>query len=90
MSSFRLSIATPDGSRLNEEVAALFLRGTQGDLAVLPRHAPFVTTVRPGTVRVEREDGSEKRGQCRGGILSVRADGVSLLSSGFDWDEQPG
>lgn len=88
MSTFRLKIATPDGALMDDEVGALFLRGAQGDLAVLPRHAAFVTSIQPGAIRVENEDGTMRKGECNGGLLSVRADGTTILASSFKWTEE--
>ncbi len=86
MSTFPLTISTPDGNVMKEDVAALFLRGADGDLAVLKGHIPFVTTVKKGICRVEFEDGSEKCGHTDGGLLSVSASEATLLSSSFRWD----
>ncbi len=86
MDSYKLTISTPDGNIFSDNVYALFLRGAKGDLAVLPGHIPFVTTVRKGNCRIEFEDGEEKTGYADGGILSVTKDGVTLLSGSFKWE----
>lgn len=87
MKTYLLTIATPDGNLLHEDAAALFLRGAQGDLAVLPGHVPFVTTVKSGVCRVEFADGTVRTGHCDSGILSVGAKETTLLSGTFRWDE---
>lgn len=87
MNTFLLTIATPDGNLLREAVTAIFLRGAEGDLAVLAGHIPFVTTVQPGECRVEFEDGSEKIGYADGGLLSVSAEKTILLSGTFRWKD---
>lgn len=86
MNTFLFTVSTPDGNLLNEQVCAVFVRGTEGDLAVLAGHEPFVTTVKAGKCRVEFEDGSEKIGSSDGGILTVFENKVSLLSGTFKWD----
>ncbi|MBQ3226459.1 MAG: hypothetical protein IJB48_05320 [Clostridia bacterium] len=88
MRTYHLTISTPDGSMLSEEVSALFARGIEGDLAILAGHTPFVTTVKAGTVRVELADGSEKAATTDGGILSVSADSTTLLSGTFEWNNE--
>lgn len=85
MDTFKLTISTPDGNMLDEDVTALFVRGADGDLAILARHMPFITTVVPGECRVEFVDTTEKKGHTDGGILSVGTDGVTLLSGTFKW-----
>ena len=87
MKTYPLTISTPDGDLFGGEAAALYLRGADGDLAVLAGHIPFVTTVQPGECRVELEDGSERKGHSDGGLLSVSAENVTLLASAFQWDE---
>lgn len=86
MNTFMLTIATPDGNLLHESVSALFVRGAAGDLAILAGHIPFVTTVKPGVCRVEMPDTTERTGHCDGGILTVSAEGTTLLSGTFQWD----
>ena len=86
MNTFHLTISTPDGNLFDGAAAALFLRGAEGDLAILAGHIPFVTTVQVGNCRVELEDGSEKSGHTDGGILSVSHEGVTLLSGTFHWN----
>lgn len=86
MNTFRLTLSTPDGNLLEREVAGLFLRGEAGDLAVLPGHIPFITTVKSGACRIELENGDELCGHTDGGILSVSANEVTLLSGSFRFD----
>ena len=87
MSTYQLTIATPDGNQFQGEAAALFVRGSEGDLAVLAKHTPFITAVKPGKCRVELPDGEEKSATLDGGLLTVGAERVTLLSGSFRWDE---
>ncbi len=87
MKTFPLTIASPDGNLFDQPVVRLILRGTEGDLAVMAGHIPFITAVRPGDCRVELEDGSEKLGRLDGGLLTVAEDRVTLLSGSFVWQD---
>ena len=87
MKTFPLTIASPDGDLFDQPVVRLILRGTEGDLAVMAGHIPFITAVRPGDCRVELEDGSEKLGRLDGGLLTVAEDRVTLLSGSFVWQD---
>lgn len=87
MKTFPLTIASPDGNLFDQSVTRLILRGTEGDLAVMAGHIPFITAVRPGDCRVELEDGSEKLGRLDGGLLTVAEDRVTLLSGSFAWQD---
>ena len=88
MNTYPLTISTPDGNLLQEQVAALFVRGSEGDLAILAGHIPFVTTIKAGDCRVEFENGDEKTGHTDGGILTVSENSATLLSGTFCWNEQ--
>ncbi len=87
MNTYMLTVSSPDGNIFHEKVSALFLRGANGDLAILAGHIPFVTTVQPGECRIELEDTTEKTGITDGGILTVSKDEVTLLSGTFRWKD---
>ena len=88
MSTYKLTIATPDGNRFEGEAEALFVRGAEGDLAVLAGHTPFITSVKAGQCRVLLPDDTERSATLDGGLLTVGADAVTLLSGSFQWNEE--
>ena len=88
MNTFNLTIATPDGNRFQGEAEGLFVRGAEGDLAVLAKHAPLITSVKAGKCRIHLPDGDERTATLDGGLLTVGADAVTLLSGSFQWDEE--
>jgi len=83
MNTFLLAISSPDGDVFRGEICSIFLRGAEGELAVMAGHIPFVTTVVPCEVKLVLEDGTTKIGKTEGGILTVGSDMVTLLSSSF-------
>ena len=80
MKAFRFVISTPDGNLFDGDIINVSLRGALGDLAVMANHTPFVTSVKPCEVRIELEDGTEKKVNVERGILSVTKDGATLMS----------
>jgi len=84
MRTFLLNISSPDGKLFDGECVMMTLRGIEGDLAVMAGHVPFITSVKPCDVKLLLPDGSEKIGHSDGGLLTVAADGVTLLGS-FTW-----
>lgn len=82
MSSFILTIASPEGNIFDGEINKVILRGALGDLAILARHEPFMTTIKPGEIKIELPDGSKKTATCDGGILTVDAEGKATIISG--------
>ena len=87
MNTYRLTIATPDGKKFEGEVIGLFLRGADGDLAILAGHMPFITSVQAGACRIHLPDDEEKSATVDGGLLTVSDKAVTLLSGSFRWDE---
>lgn len=85
MRSYRLRISSPNGDLFNGEVVKLCVRGTEGDLAVMAGHIPFVSYVKPCDCKLELEDGSERIGTIGGGLLTVSKEQVILLSGDFSW-----
>lgn len=85
MSTFPLTISSPNGSLYSGEVIKIILRGAEGDLAVMAGHIPFMTTVQPCDMHLELEDGSVKSGHTKDGILSVSESSVIFLTGNVEW-----
>lgn len=85
MNTYRLIISTPDGSVLDAQAVGLIVRGTEGELAVMAGHAPFITAVKPCDCKVTLPDESQKIATLGGGILTVNNDKTTLLCSDFNW-----
>lgn len=85
MNTYPLTIASPDSNIFQGDVSALYVRGKGGDLAVLKGHIPFITPIVPCVCRFIDQDGNERAGQTEGGLLTVTADSVTLLSDTFAW-----
>lgn len=62
------------------KVTMLVAHGVQGDLGILPGHAPLLTQLNPGPVRVTREDGSEEVYYVSGGMLEVQPTIITILA----------
>ena len=88
MNTFTLTIASPDGNRFQGEVIGLFVRGAEGDLAILAGHMPFITSVQAGQCRLHLPDDEERSATLDGGLLTVSDKMVTLLSGSFSWNEE--
>lgn len=87
MNEFNLKISTPDGDAFNGKVVFLSLRGSEGDLAVMAGHVPFITTIKACRCKVEALDESESfSGTIPGGLLTVAKDYVTLICGSFERD----
>ena len=87
MKTFLLKLASPEGNLFSGEVTKLSVRGTEGELAIMAGHVPFVTALKPCDCRIEFEDGEERVGHIDGGMLTVSGEKTVLLSGSFEWIE---
>ena len=79
MTTYALTVLSPDNELFSGEVISLVLRGHEGDLAVFAGHVPFVTTLRPRKCVVTLSDEKELEWEVTSGILDVTKEGVKLL-----------
>ena len=87
MSTFPLIISSPDGDLFRGDAEMLILRGTEGDLAVMAGHVPFVTAVVKGSCAVITGAGERKEGVIEDGLLTVDAEKTTVLTSALTWKE---
>ena len=84
MKSFRLIVSTPEGNVFDKDVTVLSLRGTEGSLAVMANHVPFITATKEGEVKIVLDDEKEIFALSSDGILTVAKENVTLLCGSFD------
>jgi F-type H+-transporting ATPase subunit epsilon len=83
MSKIQLDIVTPERKVYSEQVDMVITRAAEGDIGILPKHAPLVSTLKNTVVRVKR-DGMEEKVAVNGGFLEVRPDKVTILAESAD------
>lgn len=76
---FQLNIVTADRTLLSEEVDMVIAPGGAGELGVLPRHMPLLTTLKPGELRV-LQNGEWDFLAVAGGFMQVDPRGVNILA----------
>ena len=79
MATFRLEIVTAERMVLSDDVSALIAWGVEGQLGILPHHAPLMTMLQPGDLLI-RKDKEEEFFALSGGFLEVRPDKVIILA----------
>lgn len=87
MNTFKLIVASPDGNIFDGEIVKLDVRGTEGELAVMAGHVPFVTSVVGGACAVWVDEDTKKSATLNGGLLSVGKTEVTLLAGSFQFNE---
>ena len=79
MPSFKLDIVTAERVVYSEDVDAVIAPGVEGQLGILPHHAPLMTMLQAGEL-VARKGGQEEIMAISGGFLEVRPDRVIVLA----------
>lgn len=87
MSTFPLTIVTPDGLLFEGEAERLRVRTIEGDVCILARHIDYATALGMGEAAVTI-DGKVRRAACMGGLLSVTGGKVNLVPTTFEWADQ--
>lgn len=76
----KVEIITPDANVFAGEAIALQVPGTDGLLGILNGHAPLVSTLQAGKVKVTVEKGEEKFFDINGGVVEVLNNSVMILA----------
>jgi F-type H+-transporting ATPase subunit epsilon len=79
MATFKLEIVTAERMVFSDDVSALIAWGVEGQLGILPHHAPLMTMLQPGDLII-RKDKEEEYLVISGGFLEVRPDKVIILA----------
>ena len=81
MSTIHVDIVSAEGEIHTGEASMVFAPGQMGELGIAPRHAPLLTGLRPGGVRVQPADGGDELFfYVSGGVLEVQPTRVTVLA----------
>ena len=78
--TIHVDIVSAEGEIFSGAASMVFAPGTQGELGVAPRHAPLLTMLKPGEVRVQTPDGQEQQFFIGGGALEIQPHKVTVLA----------
>lgn len=67
----RVTVISPQRSMFDDEAEAVVAPAFDGEVGILPNHAPFMTLLGAGTLTVRRGGGGTERFAVRGGFLQV-------------------
>jgi F-type H+-transporting ATPase subunit epsilon len=76
-----VSVVSPEEVLYDGEATQVITRTTEGDVAFLADHAPFLGTLAPGETRIYLLDGTVQRFEIAGGFVEVSHNTVSILVS---------
>ncbi|MEO8143291.1 MAG: F0F1 ATP synthase subunit epsilon [Betaproteobacteria bacterium] len=89
--TIHVDVVSAEASIFSGEAEFVVLPGEAGELGIYPRHAPLITRIRPGAVRIQKPGGEEELIFVAGGILEVQPKLITVLADtairGHDLDE---
>ena len=80
MTTIRCDIVSAEAEIFHGQAKMVIATGEAGELGIAPRHAPLITRLKPGQVRVIAENGEEQFFYVSGGILEVQPQVVTVLA----------
>ena len=80
MATIKVDIVSAEGEIHSGDAMMVFAPASEGELGIAPRHAPLLTTLKPGAVRVQDEDGNEEAFYITGGMLEIQPTQVTILA----------
>ncbi|RUO59014.1 F0F1 ATP synthase subunit epsilon [Pseudidiomarina insulisalsae] len=87
-----LDVVSAEDRLFTGAVETVQVTGSEGELGIYPGHAPLITKIKPGMVRVVKEGGEEEIIYVAGGVLEVQPHNVTVLADtavrGEELDEQ--
>jgi len=78
--TIQVDIVSAEGEIFSGAATMFFAPGILGDLGITPRHAPLLTLLKPGEVRVQTPDGQEQHFFVGGGALEVQPNKITVLA----------
>jgi len=79
VATFKLELVTAERLVYSDDVSMVIAWGTEGQLSILPHHAPLITMLQPGELIIRKDD-EESYLAVSGGFLEVRPEKVVILA----------
>ena len=78
--TIQVEIVSAEEEVWSGEGTMIFAPAEMGEIGIAPQHAPLLTRLKPGEIRVQQESGEEQFFFVSGGILEVQGHVVTVLS----------
>ena len=78
--TMQFDLVSPERRLASVQAREVRIPGSAGDLTAMPGHAPLITTLRPGILRIIKADGGTDDYAVTGGFAEVSAEGTTLLA----------
>ncbi len=83
-----MDLVSPEEVLLSTEADMLIARSSDGEIAFLPGHIPFIGILKPDTVRVHQSDGQVIRIDVESGFLEISRDQITVLTDKARLEQQ--
>ena len=80
MATIKIDIVSAEGEIHSGHASMIYAPAQMGEVGIAPRHAPLLTSLKPGEVRVQDEEGKEHFFYITGGMLEVQPHIVTVLA----------
>lgn len=80
MTTIQIDIVSAEGEIYSGEARMVFAPAKMGEIGIAPRHAPLLTALNPGEVRIQDAEGTEHFFYITGGMLEVQPKRVTVLA----------
>lgn len=85
---FKFELVSPEKLLFSGDVEQVLVPGAEGDMTIMAKHSPLITTLRPGLLEIDFPDGKRQRFFARGGFAEVIPAGLTVLAErAIDLDE---
>jgi F-type H+-transporting ATPase subunit epsilon len=82
-----ISVLTPDRTIYQGDITSVKVPGTSGEFEILENHAPIVSSLEAGPVRLIKEEGEQMKFHIEKGFIEVLNNKISLLVQGVSGEE---
>ena len=73
-------IVSAEGGMFSGEIKSLIASGCEGDLGIMPGHAPLLTQLKPGPIEIEKTQGGVELFYVSGGFLEIQPNRITVLA----------
>lgn len=80
MATVPLELVAPEKLLFSGEIVSIILPSVDGEMQVMPGHAPLIAMLQPGVITIDTGAGAPQRLFVRGGIAEIRPDNISVLA----------
>ena len=78
--TYQLDVVSAEQKMFSGRVEKIQVTGSEGELGIYPGHAPLLTAIKPGMVRIVKEHSEEEYIYLSGGVLEVQPSVVTVLA----------